>query len=91
MVAAIFEARLSPDQIAQLAERMKSGRDQRPEGVLTAMLLVEDGKARLVAVWTDQDKLDRYLAMAPVPRGTELFRAVGAEPTLKVARVAELG
>lgn len=91
MVAAIFEASLSPEQISKLAEKMKSGRADRPDGVLTAMLLVEDGIARLVAVWTDQDKLDRYLSMASVPRGTELFRSVGAEPTLKVAPVAELG
>lgn len=91
MVAAIFEAELSPEQISALAERMKGGREERPAGVMTAMLLVEDGRARLIAIWANQDKLDRYLAMAPVPRGTELFRTVGAEPTFKIAQVAELG
>ena len=85
------QTKRNPDQISQLAARMKSGRDERPDGVLTAMLLIEEDKTRLIAVWTDQDRLDRYLATAPVPRGTELFRAVGAEPTFKVAPVAELG
>lgn len=91
MVAAIFEARLSPEQALRLAELMQEGRPTRPAGVLTALLLVEGDLTRLVAVWKDRDTLDRYLAVTRVPRGTELMRRVGAEPTVRVVDVLELG
>ena len=91
MVAAIFEAKLSREQAARLAELMKEGRPGRPKGVLTAVLTVEDGLGRLTAVWKDRDTLDRYLSEAPVPRGTELMRAVGAEPSVRIVEVLEYG
>jgi hypothetical protein len=90
-VAAVFEARMSREQVVRLAGLMKEGRSSRPAGVVTAMLLVEGDDARLVAVWKDRETLDAYLAVAPVPRGTELMRRVGVEPTMKVVDVAELG
>ena len=40
MVAAVFEAKLSREQAEQLAELMREARPTRPEGVLTAILLV---------------------------------------------------
>ena len=91
MVAAIFEAKLSREQAERLAELMQEGRPTRPEGVLTAILLVEGELARLVAVWKDRDTLDRYLSVAPVPRGTELMRRVGAEPAVSFVEVLECG
>ncbi len=91
MVAAIFEARLSREQAERLAQLMKEGRPTRPEGVLTAILLVEAELTRLIAVWNDRDTLDRYLAVTPVPRGTELMRKVGAEPVFRVVEVLECG
>jgi hypothetical protein len=91
MVAAIFEARLSAEQADRLAELMKEGRATRPQGVLTAILLVEGELTRLVAVWKDRDTLDRYLSTTPVPRGTELMRRVGAEPTVRFVEVLECG
>ena len=91
MVAAVFEARMSREQAAQLAELMREARPSRPAGVVTAALLVEEDVVQLVAIWTDRETLDAYLAVAPVPRGTELMRRVGVEPTMKVVEVAELG
>src|SRR5205814_1413101 len=80
LVAAIFEASMSDEQARQLAELMQQGRPARPAGVVAALLLHEDGVGRLIAVWPDRDTLDRYLAQAEVPRGTELMRKVGVEP-----------
>jgi hypothetical protein len=91
VVAAVFEASLSLEQAERLAELMKDGKASRPAGVLNATLLHDDGKASLVAVWRDRETLDRYLSVTEVPRGTELMRAVGAEPTLRIVPVLEFG
>jgi hypothetical protein len=91
VVAAVFEARMSREQAYQLAELMREGKATRPAGVVTAALLVDGELVRLVAFWRDRETLDRYLAVAPVPRGTELMRKVGVEPELRIVEVAELG
>jgi hypothetical protein len=91
VVAAIFEARMSREQAERLAELMQEGRPTRPEGVLTATLLVEGEDVKLVAVWRDREALEAYLATGAVPRGTELMRKVGVEPEMRVADVLELG
>ena len=79
------------EQAERLAELMQEGRATRPAGVLTAGLLVDGDLVRLVAFWTDRDTLDRYLATATVPRGTELMRKVGVEPEVRIVEVLELG
>jgi hypothetical protein len=91
MVAAIFEARMSREQAEQLAALMQELRPTRPAGVITAALLVEDERARIVAIWPDRETLDRYLSEAPVPRGTELMRRVGVEPEFRIVDCLELG
>jgi quinol monooxygenase YgiN len=91
MVAAVFEARMSPEQAQRLAELMREARPTRPEGVVTAALHVEDGVARLVAYWRDREALEAYLATADVPRGVELMRKVGVEPDWRVVDILELG
>lgn len=91
MVAAVFEAPMGREQAERLAELMRVGRGSRPAGVVTASLLYDQGMVRLVAYWRDRDTLDRYLAGAQVPRGTELMRQVGVEPSLRVVEVLELG
>ncbi|HZT45139.1 MAG TPA: hypothetical protein VFA24_03080 [Gaiellaceae bacterium] len=91
MVAAIFAARMSRAQAEQLAALMEEARPTRPEGVLTAALLVDGDDVQLVAVWRDRETLERYLAEAELPRGTELMRKVGAEPEVRLVDVLELG
>jgi hypothetical protein len=89
MAAAVFEAELDAAQAADLARLMDEGRPTRPEGVVTATLLHDGSRARLVAVWKSRDALERYLASTPVPRGEELLRKVGAQPQLTVVDVPE--
>ncbi len=91
MVAAIFEAAMSREQSARLAELMQEARPTRPAGVVSAALLVDGERVQLVAFWQDRATLDEYLATAGVPRGTELMRKVGVEPELRVVEVPELG
>lgn len=91
MAAAIVEADLTREQAEQLARLMEEGKATRPAGVVTAALLYEDGVGTLVACWESRDVLDRYLAEVDVPRGVELMRRVGVEPTLRVVELLELG
>jgi hypothetical protein len=91
MVAVIFEATMSRDQVEQLVEVMREARPTRPEGVVTAALLVEGEAVQLVAFWQDRDTLDRYLATVEVPRGAELMRRVGVDPTWRIVDAYELG
>lgn len=91
MVAAIFEASMSREQADALSRLMVDGRPTRPDGVLTASLLYEEGVGRLIAYWADRATLDHYLSVTPVPRGTELMRKVGAEPSVRIVPVLELG
>jgi hypothetical protein len=91
VIAAVFEAALTPDQADRLAQLMREARPTRPPAVLSAALLVENGRAQLVAFWPDRESLDRYLETAEVPRGTELMRKVGVEPTFRIVDVLELG
>lgn len=89
MAAAIFEAELTPDQAADLARLMDEGRPTRPTGVVTATLLYDGSRGRLVAVWQSRAALETYLAETDVPRGLELMRKVGAEPSMTVVDVLE--
>ena len=82
---------MTPGQAHELARLMDEARPTRPAGVETALLEYRDGHGRLVAVWQDTDTLDRYLAEAPVPRGTELMRKVGLEPEVRRFDILELG
>jgi hypothetical protein len=91
MVAAIFEAEMSREQADELAGLMDEHRPTRPEGVVTASLLYENGVGTLIAYWQDRETLDAYLATGSVPRGTELMRKVGVEPTMRIVDVLDLG
>jgi hypothetical protein len=86
-----FEADMTPEQARDLARLMEEARPTRPGGVETALLEYADGRGRLVAVWKDAETLDRYLAEAPVPRGTELMRKVGLEPEVRRFDILEIG
>ena len=91
MAAAIFEAKMSREQAEQLAGLMEEHRPTRPEGVVTAALLVDGEDVRLVAVWRDRETLQEYLDSGAVPRGTELMRKVGVEPELRIVDVLDFG
>ena len=86
-----FEADMPAEQADALAVLMEEGRPTRPEGVVTALLEYADGHGRLIAVWRDAETLERYLAEADVPRGTELMRKVGLEPDVRRFDVLDLG
>jgi quinol monooxygenase YgiN len=91
MVAAVFSARMSRDRAERLAGLMEEHRSTRPDGVVTATLLVDGEDVQLVAIWRDRETLEAYLASGAVPRGTELMRKVGVEPEVRIVDVLDLG
>ncbi len=91
MAAAIFEAPLSADQATRLTRLMEEGRATRPVGVLTAALLYDGERGQLVAIWSERGELERYVAETEVPRGLELMRKVGVEPTMTIVDVLDFG
>ena len=86
-----FEAEMTREQAERLAALMAEGRSTRPEGVLTASLEYRGGRARLVAIWRDDETLSGYLAQAEVPRGVALMREVGVEPSISRFEILESG
>ena len=82
---------MTREQAEQLARLMDEARPTRPAGVVTALLELDAGRGRLVAIWQDPETLDRYLAEDAVPRGTELMREIGLEPEVRRFDVLELG
>ncbi len=82
---------MAPEQVARLAELMREHLPTRPEGVVTAALLIDGENAQLVAFWRDRETLDRYLASVDEPRGAELMRKAGAVPEWRIVDVPQLG
>lgn len=87
--AAIFEAELTPEQARDLAALMDERLPTRPAGVQTATLLYDGTMGTLIAVWRSRAELEAYLATTEVPRGRELMRLVGVEPSMRVVDVLE--
>lgn len=85
--AAIFEAPMSRRQAELLADAIRDAKPRRPRGVIDVRLYHGGGVGRLVSLWESRERLEAYLAEADVPRGTELMRSVGLEPTVSVADV----
>jgi hypothetical protein len=91
MAAAIFEAVLTAEQARDLARLMEEGRPTRPVGVITVALLYDGDRGQLIAIWKSRDALEQYVSETEVPRGRELMRKVGVEPTMTIVDVLELG
>ena len=57
----------------------------------TVSFLYDGDRGRLVAYWKSRDALEQYVADTEVPRGRELMRKVGVEPTMSIFDVLEFG
>jgi quinol monooxygenase YgiN len=61
-----------------------------PDGLLrTELLAGPDGVWRIQSLWRDQAALEAMRAQPEPPAALALFRALGAEPTLKILTVQE--
>jgi hypothetical protein len=91
VIAVVFEARMSREQAVDLAELMREGHATRPPAVVSTALLHDGQDAQLVAFWPDRETFDAYVASVPEPRGVELMRKVGTEPTMRIVEALQLG
>jgi quinol monooxygenase YgiN len=63
-------------------------RQPLPDGLLrTELLSSPDGEWRIHSLWRDREALDAMRAGAKPPAAPELFRQLGAEPSLRVYAV----
>ena len=59
-----------------------------PDGLLRTQLLRGDGGDwQIQSLWTDRDALDRMRAGSEPPAAPQLFRSVGADPSLRIFEV----
>lgn len=90
MVVTMLEAQVAEDQVAVLRDEYGgAGSDALPPFILESFLLHESESDiwRIVTVWTSGDALTEYRASVETPEGVRVFRAAGAEPTLKIFEV----
>lgn len=60
-----------------------------PDGLLrTELLHGDDGEWRIQSLWRDQYALDAMRSSPEPPAAPALFKRLGAEPTLRILRVA---
>ena len=90
----VLEARLRGDRWSEL-ERMHAeemGPAHLPPQLVRTFLAQDSGDPevwQLIAVWRSREALGEYRRSVETPGGVLLFRAVGAEPTLRILEVAQ--
>jgi alkylation response protein AidB-like acyl-CoA dehydrogenase len=89
VVAAIFEAKMTPEQAQRAAEVMREHIDIRSPAVVLAALHVDGEDVALVAYWESRAAFDAYLASVEVPGGIQIMRDAGVEPTVRVVDVPQ--
>jgi hypothetical protein len=89
VVAAIFEAQMTADQVESLVALMQQHRDTRPQEVVLAALHVDGSEVALVAYWRSRAALEAYLATGETPRGTALMLEVGVASAMRVVDVPQ--
>jgi hypothetical protein len=86
-VLTILEGQVLPDRQAELREAYSSAAQGAfPPGLLRSTLLQATGDRtlwRIETLWESRETLEAMRG-AGTPRGVQIFRAAGAEPTLTV-------
>jgi hypothetical protein len=86
MVVTMAEARVDPDRRGELMDQYGGTSDDLPPFIVETFLLnaVDSDLWRIVTVWRSREALDEYRASVPTPKAVQVFRAVGAEPTVTI-------
>jgi hypothetical protein len=81
------------DRVPALLDGFRRLLDQAmPDGLVRTELLRGDGDAwRIQSLWRDRAALDAMRAGPQPPAAPQLFREVGAEPTLRILTVEARG
>lgn len=84
---------VASDRVADLLDRFhRLLRQPMPDGLLrTELLRGDEDTWRVQSLWRDRAALDAMRAGSEPPAAPQLFRQVGAEPTLRILSVEARG
>lgn len=92
MVVTILEARVDEERSSALQAAYRKGITQLPPQMVQTFL-VQDGSAktdwRIISVWRSREALEEMRNSGETPGGVLMFRAAGAEPSLRVYDVRD--
>lgn len=86
MLVTVLEAHVPPERAEDLLRGYGEATGSLPPFIERTFLLQEaDGDVwQIVTVWPSRRALETYRASVETPEGVRMFRAVGAEPTLRI-------
>ncbi len=93
-VMTILESHVAPDKQATLKAAFANAIKHLEPGLEETFLARSNADPtlwRIMAVWRDREALDAMRASGETPRGILIFREAGAEPSLNVFAIEELG
>ncbi len=91
MVITVLEAHVAQDQWETLKRAYQAGASNLPPQMIETFLLQSASDPSLwqgVSCWKSREALEEYRRSGETPGGVLIFRAAGAEPTLKMYEVA---
>jgi hypothetical protein len=86
----ILEGRVAPDRSAEL-KRLFDTAGPLPPQMLHAFLAQSTTDPQIwrgISLWRSREALEEYRRSVSTPKGIEMFRSVGAEPTISMWDVA---
>lgn len=92
MVITILEARVAEDHSPTLLAAYRKGITQLPPQMVQTFLVqdVSDKETwKIISVWKSREALEEMRNSGETPGGVLMFRAAGAEPSLKILDVRE--
>jgi quinol monooxygenase YgiN len=92
MVVTILEARVEEERSSTLQAAYRKGIAQLPPQMVQTFLVqdVSDKETwKIISVWKSREALEEMRNSGETPGGVLMFRAAGAEPSLRVYDVRE--
>jgi hypothetical protein len=88
-ILTVVSATVDPSREAELLAGFRSLLTApAPDGLMrTELLRGATGTWRIQTLWRDQDALDKMRAATEAPAAPQLFRRVGADPSLEIFEV----
>ncbi len=93
MVLTVLEAQVPPNRVSDLLRAFEETRTSALPPFIVRSFLVRGDRDpdvwRIMTVFRSREELDAMRTSGQTPRGVEMFRAAGAEPTFSVLTIAD--
>ena len=93
LVITVLEAQVPPESEPRLTSAYRDAvRDATPPGLLRSSLMrstADTSAWRIETTWASGDALMAMRSSGGTPRGIQIFRAAGVEPTLTILEVVD--